>query len=123
MLPRLRHRAVIGRHHENRTIHLSGAGDHVLDVIRMTRAVHVSIVTFVGFIFHVSRRDGNASFTLFRRLVNLIKGHKRSLPALGQLLGNGCRKRRLPMINVTNRPHIHMRLRPLKLLLGHRCSS
>src|SRR5690606_10242886 len=29
------------------------------------------------------------------------------------------RQRRLPMVNVTNRPHVHVRLRPLKLRLGH----
>ena len=29
------------------------------------------------------------------------------------------RQRRLPMVDVPHRPHVHVRLRPLKLLLRH----
>src|SRR6201999_1618016 len=34
-------------------------------------------------------------------------------------LRDRCRQRRLAMVNVTNRPDIHVRLCPLELLLGH----
>jgi len=35
------------------------------------------------------------------------------------LLCNRCGKGRLPMVNVTNRPHIYMWLCPLEFLLSH----
>ena len=44
VLARLRHRAVGGRDDEDRAVHLGGAGDHVLDVVGVTRAVDVRVV-------------------------------------------------------------------------------
>jgi hypothetical protein len=40
---------------------------------------------------------------------------------LGQHLGDGRRQGRLAMIDVTDRPHIHVRLIPFKFLFRH-CS-
>src|SRR5580704_10064175 len=41
VLAGLRHRTIRRRDHEDRTIHLRRARDHVLDVIRVARAIHV----------------------------------------------------------------------------------
>jgi hypothetical protein len=38
VLARLGHRTVRGGHHENATVHLCRARNHVLDVVRMARA-------------------------------------------------------------------------------------
>ncbi len=51
------HWTVRGTDHENRTVHLGSTGDHVLDKVGVTRAVDVSIVTFVGFVFNVRNSD------------------------------------------------------------------
>ena len=40
----LRHRAVGGRHDQDRAVHLRGAGDHVLHIIGVARAIDVRIV-------------------------------------------------------------------------------
>ena len=45
VLLRLRHRAVGGGDHEDRAVHLSRTGDHVLHVVSVTRAVDVGVVT------------------------------------------------------------------------------
>jgi len=50
VLARLRHRTVRGRDHEDRAVHLGGAGDHVLDVVGVAGAVHVRVVAIVGLI-------------------------------------------------------------------------
>jgi len=55
----------------------------------------------------------------FRRLVDLVEGHVRRPPLLGQMLGDGRGQGRLAMIDMTNRPYVHVRLLALKLLLGH----
>ncbi len=44
VLTGLRHRAVSGRAHQDRAVHLGGTGDHVLHVVGVTRAVNVSVV-------------------------------------------------------------------------------
>ena len=44
VLAGLRHRAVGGRDDQDRAVHLGGAGDHVLDVVGVARAVDVGVV-------------------------------------------------------------------------------
>ena len=44
VLPRLRHRPVRRRHHQDRAVHLRRARDHVLHVVGVPRAVHVRVV-------------------------------------------------------------------------------
>ena len=74
VLPRLRHRTVRRAHHQDRTVHLRRARDHVLDVVRVTRAVHVRVVTLLRLVLHVRRRDRDPALPLFRRLVDLVEG-------------------------------------------------
>jgi hypothetical protein len=76
VLARLGHRTVVGRHHQDRPVHLRRSGDHVLDVVRMARAVHVRIVAAVRLVLHVRRGDRDPALLLLRRLVNLIERNK-----------------------------------------------
>ena len=57
MLTGLRHRAVNRRDHEDRAVHLRRAGDHVLDVVGVTRAVDVGIVPVRRRVLDVAGRD------------------------------------------------------------------
>ena len=124
MLARLRHRAVGRRHHQNRAIHLRRAGDHVLDVVRVSRAIHVRVVAVLRFILHVRYRNGDAPLALFRRVINRIKRAELHLGiVLRQHLGDGRRQSRLAVINVTNRPNVHVRLIAFEFLLRHRLLS
>ena len=68
----LRHRAVGRAHHQNRAVHLGGAGDHVFDVIRVTRAVHVGVVAGVGRVLDVRGVDGDAALFFLGRVVDLV---------------------------------------------------
>src|SRR3990172_9166231 len=56
-------------------------------------------------------------------LVNLVEGPEIRQPAGGQHLRDRGRQRRLPVIHVADRTHVHVRLRALELLLGHVCVS
>ena len=71
MLTGLRHRAVSSGYNQDSTVHLSSAGDHVLNVVGMARAVNVSVVTLVGLILNVSGVDGDAALLLFRSLIDV----------------------------------------------------
>ena len=124
MLPGLRHRPVRGRHHQYRPVHLRRPGDHVLDVVGMSRTVHVRVVAVGRLILDVRHRDRDPPRLLLRRVVNRIKRSKRyARIVLLQDLCDRRRQRRLAVIDVPDRPHIHVRLRAIKFLLRHTLSS
>src|SRR5438132_1116011 len=120
VLPRLRHRPVIGRHHQNRPIHLRRPRDHVLDVVRVTRTIDVRVVPLRRLVLHVRHRDRDPPLPLFRRVVDRpVLPHRDLLVLRVQHLRDRRRQRRLAVIDVPNRPHVHVRLRPLVLRLRH----
>ena len=122
MLPRLRHRAVVRPYHQDRAVHLRRARDHVLDIVRVARTVHVSVMTLLRLVLDVRDRYRNAALSFFRRLVDRVELHHLSLALLRQNFRDRARQRRLAMIHVTYRADVHVRLRPLKFRLGHRLS-
>ncbi len=120
VLPRLRHRPVRRRYHQDRPVHLRRTRDHVLDVVRMTRTVHVRIVPVRRRILHVRRRDRDPSRLLLRRVVDRVKRPHRDLRILlVQHHRDRRRQRRLPVIYVPYRPYVYVRLATIKFLLGH----
>ena len=120
MLARLRHRPIRGRHHQDRPIDLRRPRDHVLDVIRMPRHIHMGVMPIIGLILHMRDIDRDPPRLLLRRLVDVLERLNRNTRILVmQHLGNGRSERRLAVIDVTHRPHVQVRLVPLKLLLGH----
>src|SRR5206468_11562068 len=120
VLPRLWHRTVRRAHHQNRTVHLRRPRDHVLHVVRVTRAIHVRVVALVRLVLHVRRRDRDPTLPLFRRVVDrTVVPHRDLRILLRQHHRDRRRQRRLPVIHVSDRSHVHVRLRPLKFLLRH----
>ena len=121
VLAGLRHRAVGRRDHQDRTVHLGGAGDHVLDVVGVAWGVDVRVVPLVGLVLHVRDVDRDTALLLFRSLVDVVEG--RDLIQIGELvvqnLGDSRGQRGLAVVNVTNGPDVDVRLRPLELRLRH----
>ena len=110
VLPRLRHRTVRRRNHQNRPVHLRRPGDHVLHIIGMPRAVDMRIMPLRRLILDMRRRNGDAPRPLLRRLVNLVISRIRRPARLRQNLGDRRRQRRLAMVDMPNRPNVAMRL-------------
>ena len=71
VLARLGHGAVGRRDHQDRAVHLRGAGDHVLHVVGVTGAVHVRVVAVVGLVLDVGGRDRDAALLLLGSVVDL----------------------------------------------------
>ena len=121
VLAGLRHRAVGRRDHQDRTVHLGGAGDHVLDVVGVAGGVDVRVVTLLGLVLHVGDVDRDTALLLFRSLVDVVEG--RDLVQVGELvvqnLGDSRGQRGLAVVNVTDGPDVDVRLRPLELRLRH----
>jgi len=115
VLARLRHRTIRRRHDQNRAIHLRRARDHVLDVIRVARAVDVRVVPVRRLVLDVRRCDRDAARLLFRSVVDRIERPEHDVRVvLLQYLGDRRRQRRLPVIDVSDRPYVAVRLRPFK---------
>ena len=116
---RLRHRSVRCCNNQDRTIHLRCAGDHVLDVVRVTRAVNMCIVTLFGFVFNVSGVDCDTTSLFFRSAVDLVISHFRRSTLLCQVLRDRCRQGRFAMVYVTDGTNVYVSLSTVKLLFCH----
>src|SRR5215469_16057890 len=88
VLAGLRHGSVVRTDHQDCTVHLGGAGNHVLDVVGMAGAIDVRIVALGGLVLDVRDRDGNTALALLGGLVDLIEGGKLGEFTRGQHLGN-----------------------------------
>ena len=117
VLAGLRHRAVGGRHDQDRAVHLGGAGDHVLHIVGVARAVDVRVVAVGRLVLDVRGIDRDAARLLFRRGVDLVIRLEGRAAGLGQHLGDRCRQRRLAMVDVTDRADVAVRLIAGKLFL------
>src|SRR5580693_7051621 len=121
VLTGLRHRAVGRGDHEDGTVHLGGTRDHVLDVVRVTRAVHVRVVPLLGLVLDMGDRDGDAALLLLLRVVDRVKGGERV--DVGHLvvkhLGDRRGQRGLAVVDMTDGADVDVRLSPLELGLRH----
>ena len=117
VLAGLRHRAVGGRHDQDRAVHLGGAGDHVLDEVGVARAVDVGVVTLVGLVLDVRHGDGDGlGFVADRTAlgdVGIRLGLRQALGGLNRQDGAG--QGRLAVINVTDRADVDVRLFPCEM--------
>src|SRR3989338_3202612 len=69
VLPRLRHRPVVRRHHPDGPVHLGRPRDHVLDVVGVPRTVDVLVVPLRRLVLHVRHRDRDPPPPPPRRIV------------------------------------------------------
>src|ERR1700682_1734696 len=74
VLAGLGHRAIGGRDDKDRAVHLGGAGDHVLDVVRVARAVDVRVVALLRLVLDMRGRDRDTARLLFGGVVDRVEG-------------------------------------------------
>ena len=72
MLFGLRHRSVGAGDDEDRSVHLRGSGDHVLDVIGVSGAVHVGVVAVLRLVLDGRGVDRDSAGSLLGRGVDLV---------------------------------------------------
>src|SRR4051794_12008222 len=85
----------------------------------MARTIDVGVMALLGLVLDVGDGNRDAPLPLLRRVVDAVKGAHLRAPLQGQRLGDGRRQTRLAVVDVPDRPHVHMRLGPRKLLLPH----
>mmetsp|Transcript_51862 Transcript_51862/g.160674 ORF Transcript_51862/g.160674 Transcript_51862/m.160674 type:complete len:460 (-) Transcript_51862:273-1652(-) len=126
VLTRLRHGPVGGGDHENATVHLAGARNHVLDVIGMARAVHVAVVAALSLVLNVRSVDRDTAGALLRRVVDLLVGLLLRVLGGAELPadeGDRGRERGLAVVNVADRADVDMVLGTSHDGCGARCRS
>ena len=106
-------------HDQDGAVHLRRAGDHVLDVVGVPGAVDVRVVAVAGLVLDVRGVDGDAARLFFRRRVDLVVGLGLAAELGRQHRRDRRRQRRLAMVHVPNRPHVHVRLGPLEFAFCH----
>ena len=123
VLAGLGHRPVGRGDDQDGAVHLGGAGDHVLDVVGVTRAVDVGVVAGVGLVLDVGDGDGDAALALLGRVVDRIEGAVLGVALQGEVLGDRRGQARLAVVDVADRADVDVRLGALELLLGHETVS
>jgi hypothetical protein len=119
VLAGLGHGAVCSGAHQDGAVHLGGAGDHVLHIVGVAGAVHVGVVAVGRFVFDVRGVDRDAARLFFRGRVNLVVRLGFAAELGRQHRRDGRRQRRLAMVHVTNRAHVHVRLGTFKFSFCH----
>src|SRR5699024_684731 len=115
----LRHRTISSRYNQYSTVHLSSTGDHVLNIVSVTRTVYVSIVTIRSLVLYVRGTNGYTTSLLLRSCINLsvITGITSGLACKHS--SNCRRKSSLAVVNVTYSAHVNVRLCAFKLTFCH----
>ncbi|MBA7693618.1 hypothetical protein ES703_102206 [subsurface metagenome] len=120
MLTRLRHRTVTGRYHQNGSVHLGRACNHILDIVSVPGAVNVRIVTLLRLILHMSRIYRNTPLFLLRRIVYVFKSLDVALAGFVCQPHRDCRRQcRLAVVNMTDSSDIDVWFCPFKYSLSH----
>ena len=122
----LSHNAVCSRNNEDRTVHLSSARDHVLDIVSVAWAVNVRIVSLLSLILNMSCIDRNTTLSLFRSLVDVAKFNEnvaRARNSLAENCSDRCSQSCFAVVDMSDGADVYMRFGSLEFLLTHFCIS
>jgi len=119
VFPGLRHRTVRRAYYQDRAVHLRRAGDHVLNIVSMPRAVYVRIVTVLRLIFYVRGVDRDTAFSFFRRFIDHVVIHEFRFAFSCQHFRDRGRQRGFAMVYVTDGTDVYMRFASFKMCLCH----
>ncbi len=113
------HRTIGSSNYDDGTIHLCGTSYHVLDIVSVTRAVYVCIVTGSGLILNVSGIDSNTTLFLFRCVIDRIEGTQLRQTFLSQYSSDSSGQSGFSVVYVTNSTDVNVWFRTVKFLFCH----
>ena len=98
----LGHGSIHSRDNQNTSVHFGSSGDHVLDVVDMSGAVNVSVVSGIGFILDGGSVDGDTSCLFLWSLVDGTVFDVFGLGLVGQIFGDGGCEGGLAVVDVSD---------------------
>ena len=119
VLTGLGHRTICCGNNEDGTVHLCCTGDHVFDIVSMSGAVNVCIVTVVGFIFNVCGVDRDTTSFFFRSFIDSVVCVILCLTFKRKVFGDSCSGSGFTMVDVADGTNVYMGFGSLKMLFCH----
>ena len=120
MLFSLSHNTVCSSNNKDSTIHLSCTCDHVLNVVSMSWAVNVCVVTVSCLILNVCCRDCDSTLSLFWSFIDVLEIYRCvTFYSVRKYFCDSSCKSCLTVVNVTDSTEITMRFVSFKFSLCH----
>ena len=120
MLSCLSHNSVCSSYNQDRAVHLSRTGNHVLNVVSMPWTVNMCVMSVICLILNVCSRDCDTTFSLFRSLIDILEVCSciTFYPLRKHFCDSSCQGC-FTMVNVTDGTNITMWFRSFKFSFSH----
>ena len=116
----LSHNTVCSSYYQDSAIHLSSTSDHVFNVVSMTWAVNVCIMTFLCLILNVCCRNCDTTLSLFWSFINVFEIYFCvTCNSFSQNFCNSCCCSCFTMVNVSNGTNVTMWFASFKFSFSH----
>ncbi len=119
VLTSLRHRTIGSRANQDRAVHLGSTSDHVFDVVGVTWAVNVRVVTNVRVVLYVRGVDGDTTSFFFWSAVDLIEVNASRTENLGANTSQCSSQSGFTVVNVTDSANVDVRFVTFKFFFSH----
>ena len=124
MLSCLSHNTIRCSHNQDSAVHLSSTSDHVLNVVSMSWAVNVCIVSLLCLILNVSSRDSDTTLSLLWSLIDVLEIYLCvTSNSLCQNLCDCSSQSSFTVVNVSNGTNVTMWFSSVKLSFSHFITS
>ncbi len=119
VLTSLRHRTIGSRANQDRAVHLGSTSDHVFDVVGVTWAVNVRVVTNVRVVLYVRGVDGDTTSFFFWSAVDLVEVNASRTKNLGANTSQCSGQSGFTVVNVTDGANVDVRFVTFKFFFSH----
>ena len=116
----LSHNTIGSSYNQNSAIHLSSTSDHVLNVVSMSWAVNVCVMSLLCLILNVCSRDSNTTLSLFRSFIDILEVLSCVTSySCSQNFCDSCCQGCFTMVYVSDSTNVTMRFSSFKLCFCH----
>ena len=120
MLFCLSHNSVCCSYYKDSSIHLSSTSNHVLNVVSMSWAVNVCIVTFLCLILNVSSRNCDTTLSFFRSFIDVLEIYRSvTFYSVRKYFCDSSCQSSFTVVNVTDGSDVSMRFCSFKFSFSH----